>query len=118
MHKGLMKKQIEYVLSKHTINEQIQILTTFDSCIKDLRKELQSKIDNDYCYCNNCHSYLLKKTLKTHSEEKTIHECVHTDCGYGDDDIYADVTYLFTYYICPKCGQKSLKDKYYLYENN
>ena len=72
-----------------------------------VRKDLQE----NYIYCEKCSGYYPKANLQTVSDtEVIIGECVYTDAGYGDDDMFADVAYLVTSYVCPNCGNK-VKEK-------
>lgn len=119
MDRNKLETKLRGILVSRDIKDQLNILSDFDVCINKLRKELQSKIDTDYCYCNNCNNYFLKAELQTESELKTEYgQCVYTDAGYGDDDEFADVTYRYIWYICPNCHSKILKKRYYISESN
>ncbi len=65
-------------------------------------------------YCYKCKNYFYPEDAKTTSREETHRRLVCPDCGYGDDDIYADVTDLMVYYICPECGNLLEKTRFFL----
>ena len=69
-------------------------------------KELQDKA----WYCRNCEKYYPRDSVTQEQKKKTSVETILSDCGYGDDDVIADVTRLFTYNICPVCGKSNLSD--------
>lgn len=85
------------------------------------RAELIEEIENEYEHycteikskyeeCPYCKDWYLKKSFEDEvikEEQKGI--LVYSDCGYGDDDRYADIECLVTYRICPK-GHKIKKN--------
>ena len=72
-----------------------------------------------YIKCKECGKYSLKSKFKLGIEEKLVKGvCVYRDCGYGDDDQYADVTYSVLYGICPYCGGKNERDRITIKEEN
>lgn len=79
----------------------------------DLTKEVQARLkafSSKYKYCSACKKYYLKKNEKRDQTVELVHGvCVYRDCGYGDDDEYADVTYAVTYSVCPLCHKHNEK---------
>lgn len=90
---------------------------------EDLSKELESRrkiFTSKYKHCSTCGKYYLRKDEKKDSVNE-LHRgvCVWTDCGYGDDDVFADVTYLVTYAICPLCKKHNdILSKFTINESN
>ena len=54
--------------------------------------------------CRNCGAILYQDNLTSGTYATTSTETVYQDCGYGDDDEIAEVTYLHHIKRCPKCG--------------
>ena len=95
---------------KLPIEEKLKRLDDF----KDRIIEEKRSILEDAFYCEKCKTYHYKSDVKTDSRKETRNELTYTDAGYGDDDMYGDVTYLLLIDICPNCGYEKVKKKYYL----
>lgn len=99
---------------KLPIEEKLKILDNFE---KTITKEKKFILDNAF-YCDRCKTYHHKSDVKTTSRQETRNELTYADAGYGDDDMYGDVTYLFEYNICPSCGYEKEKNKFYISTKN
>ena len=93
---------------------KLEKLQEFENIIKKERL----KINNENYYCEGCTQYFPKLNAKEFNKRETVRECVYQDCGYGDDDEYADVTYLCFYTKCPYCGAWKRTRKLYIKEEN
>lgn len=70
-------------------------------------------------HCEHCNTYFDMKTVAGVSRKEVDKGvCVFSDYGYGDWDEFADVEYLKTYKICPKCGAETAFQKMYVGESN
>lgn len=84
--------------------------------VVEARKEIDAKtaeleeLQDKAWYCHNCEKYYPKESTTQEQKKKTQVETIIRDCGYGDDDVLADVTRLFTYDICPVCGKSYQRD--------
>lgn len=82
-------------------------------------KSLLEEATKDKIYCSGCDSYWAKDQVMVGSFTETKKgECVFTDCGYGDDDEFADVTYNHIITRCPKCGQELSRQSIWMKETN
>jgi len=88
------------------LEEQERILTKMcNTWIPDITKKIRDRIKKSSFKCSKCGRYSLKKNFRVEFKTETC--CgvtVLSDCGYGEDDLIADVTYLITYNVCPICG--------------
>jgi len=109
-----MKINSREEFEKLPIEEKLKILNNF---AKKITEEKKSILDNAF-YCGRCETYHHKSDVKTTSRHETRHELTYADAGYGDDDMYGDVTYLFVYKICPNCGYENVKEKFWLSTKN
>lgn len=95
-------------LKELTIEKQEELLKKISNdWMPDITKNFYQKTCKNLIKCFNCKKYLRKKDYK--NESKIIFEpgvTVNVDCGYGDYDKIADVTYKINYIICPICGYK------------
>lgn len=94
--------------------ERLEKIDYFLNALKEERKTIL----NTHYYCGSCESYFPKNNVKIKEEIETHCECVFTDCGYGDDDRFADVTYSYVYGICPYCGARKFINRIYLFQKN
>ena len=67
-----------------------------------------------YKKCPNCGKYSLIKKYKDEYEKKTNIENTYTDAGYGYNDRYGEVEYVYHYLVCPNCGDKKVIYKNYI----
>ena len=66
-----------------------------------------TKLKKENFYCKGCHRYFARKEAKFESMTEVVNgECVFRDAGYGDDDTFADCSYIVLKAICPYCGAK------------
>ena len=85
-------------------------IKAFDAKMDELKyqigklKEEQNILIHSAEYCDKCKSYYPKTEVRTLNDTEKNKECVYQDCGYGDDDEYAEVERLVTYLVCPYCG--------------
>lgn len=102
-----------------SLEEQEIQLRKLHNWITQRQGKLQERINKSYIRCNNCKRYLLKKRLTiVHQLEVKQGECILSDAGNGDDNIFADVTYNVCYAICQNCGAKIERDRYVIKEEN
>lgn len=70
-------------------------------------------------FCRTCGKYLSEEDIMVGCyKEVERGALVYQGCGYGDDDKFADVTYLITVYRCPYCGGELKKRKLFDSEEN
>lgn len=85
----------------------------------DVAGKFREKIFKKYTRCFECKKFSpIKDFKKTYKQEENKGVIVYTDAGYGDNDEIADVTYLVTYSVCPKCGAEKEIKKMFLSEKN
>ena len=104
-------------IDKHrqTIKEIDEQIAKLNRVKQDIKTEIHN-ITKGKIHCGHCDNYFSNSDATYKEETRTIRECVYTDCGYGDDDLYADVKYKILYYICPYCGNDTEKSKQYISE--
>lgn len=68
--------------------------------------------------CASCGKHSPKEEWKKTSRKETTTECTYTDAGYGDDDMFGEVTRLNTYRACPICGAEEKIDSMWLHTEN
>lgn len=118
MKKTEQQKITELVQSLDSVlNTDITVLeqpAKFIKSVQKLEKDIDSRLskliasfNKQYTYCANCKKYYKTKTEKSDVDEYTMNVCVYRDCGYGDDDEYADVTYRAIYRVCPLCKKRN-----------
>ncbi len=103
-----------------SLEEQEKILIKIRrTWMPDIIKKFDNRIEKSYNHCPKCGKYSLKKKCRVETKEVTDYGVtVYTDCGYGDDDEIADVTYLVYYNVCPVCGGLTEKNRYEIRETN
>lgn len=80
---------------------------------------LINKLTKNLLKCPSCNKYFEPKNITTNTDTEIVKGvCVFRDCGYGDDDEYADVTYQVLYKKCPFCNKKVETDRYSIGETN
>ena len=107
-------------MSDLSLEKQEEFLNkVYSIWLPDIMKKFSKKISKKYAKCGHCGKYSFIHEFKTISKKEEFKDViVHTDAGYGDNDQMADVTYLITYSICPKCNANTEKSRMYLSENN
>ncbi len=102
------------------LDEQERALNTIHrTWLPNMIKNFKEMVDKDYIKCSKCGKYSLKEQFKTHTDVEVIkNQLVYSDCGYGDDDEFADVTYLVFYNVCPLCNGLSEINRYFVKEEN
>ena len=104
------------------IDKQRNKIDYIDSYIAKLRidrdkaKQEIARLTKDKVHCSGCGNYFDGNRDNTRTEISTNYECVYRDCGYGDNDLYADVKYRVDYCKCPYCGNETEKSKQYISE--
>ena len=89
------------------------------SKLKSNISKIYDELTKGYKFCGCCCKFSLPEKWVRSQEEKEIKNvCVYSDCGYGDDDRYADITYLIDYEICPLCKGKEMKYKWEISRKN
>lgn len=114
MDKNSLRKIIEMDLGKLPLEKKLQELDKLNDRMSQLCKELKEKYKKNMIYCDKCKKYSKDKEFKREIEKQNILGTTYTDCGYGDDDRYGEMEYLYHYLICPKCGNKMVKKRTYL----
>ena len=120
MTKREFQKIINENLEGLSLEKQKELLHKMEyKWLPEITGKLDRKLSNNYVYCSNCKKYALKKDLKLLFKEVEFKDqVVFIDAGYGDNDEFADVTYLVNYYTCPYCKADIEKSKMYLSEKN
>ena len=96
-----------------SIEQQEILLIKISNWTLQRRKKLKERINKSYLFCDKCHKYSLKTRMKIKSRLETVkNKLIFSDAGYGDNDIYADVTYNIYDYVCPYCGASIEKIKF------
>lgn len=107
-----LKEELKSVLDKHLNGElfskQLDVLKEVENTLfEEYKKEKLKNVE----YCNNCHEYYVKTQWEEIQRKETHYECTFSDSGYGDDDLFGDVTSLYIYKICPMCKKEKYKDR-------
>ena len=91
-----------YILEANQLAQEI----TKEKALLHLKEERLKKIIDTYCLakCESCGTIVCRENLAAGTYTTTSTETVYQDCGYGDDDEIAEVTYLHHVKRCPKCG--------------
>lgn len=98
-----MISQIQGIIDKHTdVRTKLKLLDEFKSKIIEECEIATDEILDGYKYCSECDDWYKLKYFEPIIEIETTRECIVRDAGYGDDDIYGDVTHEVTYVECPK----------------
>ena len=83
-----------------TANFAESSLARFTDKLKNMTK------DSFLYYCPKCGQIFKLEGSKTYKETSIAHhQCVYSDCGYGDNDVFADIEYSHIYQKCPNCGE-------------
>lgn len=82
-----------------SLHEEIKECESAISHLKQKMEDLKKSAN----YCRKCEMYYPKEQAKQTTSTKEGTGC-DPDCGYGDDDILYDCTYVITYDVCPLCG--------------
>lgn len=72
--------------------------------LEDKFKNLKEEVKNIAKYCSQCNYWYNLQDLTAGSYETKETKVILQDCGYGDDDVLADVTIKHIVKRCPKCG--------------
>ena len=104
MNKREFTKIIKDSLKDVPLEKQHDVLFTYKGYLQSVHNDLLNKLSK-LIRCNNCGKYF-KDNKKTHHSKKEVSlgECVYRDCGYGDDDEFADILYEVMYTKCPFCN--------------
>lgn len=95
------------------LNEEIQECESALSNLKQKIKVLKESAN----YCKRCGMYYPKEQAKqTQFTEEGTGCC--PDCGYGDDDVLYDCTYIVTSNVCPLCGGLTEVSRYEMNRRN
>lgn len=113
MNKDDFKKDFFEFLDKELKNVTLKEQLNFLNDISKWSREYDENSKKDFTYCSNCKNYLKTKYFKIEHDIHTTVETTYVDAGYGDDDLIGEVEYEYIYTICPKCGYKHVKDRYY-----
>ncbi len=111
MSKNDFKKLMKDTMSDLSLEKQEKLL---DNIQKFWIKELKSEIFKNFTKCEHCGQYFKSKQYKKVSKTGTQVETTYSDAGYGDDDRYGEVEYIFNYLECPSCKHQKLIDKEYV----
>lgn len=100
-----LEKLIRAELNKSKTPKELRNKT---SLLMDIGQKLNSEFYKKFTYCKVCGRYYKTELQKEETIIETDHRvCVYRDCGYGDDDEYADVTYEKTFAVCPLCKKRN-----------
>lgn len=103
-----------------SLEKRLELLCKIqDLWLPDIKQKLDDKLDKNYTRCSKCKKYSLIKSFKYENKKEIRHGVtVYRDCGYGDDDEIADVTYSVVYAVCPICGGLTETNRYKIGESN
>ncbi len=104
---NFMRTSSEALVS-YKVNLSNGSMANFDESKLALFTDEFKKIAQDtfLYYCPECGEIFGLGKSETYKETSIEHsQCVYSDCGYGDDDVYADIEYSHVYQKCPKCGK-------------
>ena len=120
MTKREFENFIKQSISELPLHRQEEILNKIQyDWAPELTTKFKEKVAKKNLKCKVCGKYSPYKEFLTVYETITDKDViVYTDCGYGDDDEIADVTYHVSYYLCPICHKKFEQDRYWLSETN
>lgn len=106
-------KELEQFLDKNLdsmlISKQIKVLDNIKHHFID--EYIKNKLKN-VKYCEYCKEYFNKEQWDEIHRIETHNECTYIDSGYGDDDMFGDVTSEYIYQVCPFCKKEKFKNKY------
>lgn len=95
-------------------DEKLKILERISMAVKSVQDDIFENIE----YCDCCKKRFNKTECETCMETRTEVEKTYSDAGYGDDDLFGDVTADYYYYICPHCHGRVYKDRHIRYIKN
>lgn len=78
------------------------------------KEDYLAKLKKNHTCCTKCHKYSKTKEFTQVNEVRRNIETTFTDAGYGDDDRYGEVEYIYQYLICPICKFKNYKNRIYV----
>lgn len=78
----------------------------------------RSEVQDGFIYCAGCDLLVPEDEFHEDTRKVTTHECTYTDAGYGDDDMFGDVTRLVTFRVCDRCGDEVQTESHHLYTEN
>ena len=121
MNKKEFEKFIKEGLKDLPVHKQEELLNKIQyNWLPDIKNRFAKKISsNDLLKCPQCGKYSSTKEYSISFERELVRgQLVYTDCGYGDDDKFADVLYDVEYLTCPCCKEKFEKRRHYISESN
>jgi len=117
MKEKTFKEFIRKQFYNKTLKQKLDVIEKESKWINEIWEELEKESES-YIQCEHCENYFKKEEYKSSYERVTSCEVTYTDCGYGDDDMYGDVTRLVQKLECPKCGKITEGDKHWLSTTN
>ena len=120
MNKREFEAFIKHVMSDLSIAEQEKLIDKICwSWCPEIYKKFNDNLNAKYLKCPKCKKYISRKYFSIESTE--VKECgvlILRDCGDGDNDRVADITYEVIYDVCPHCGKKIQKSKHEIKREN
>ncbi|MBP3255024.1 MAG: hypothetical protein J6M60_00825 [Clostridia bacterium] len=120
MNKREFMKLINESMENLSLEQQENFLNKIrDNWLPEIKEKFYNGTLKNYTKCWNCKKYSLTKDFElVNKTEEHKGVLVYSDCGYGDNDEFADVTYLIEYKKCPKCKALEEKSRMYISEKN
>ena len=121
MNKKEFENFIKDCLKDLPVHKQEELLDKMQYVwLPDIQTRFAKKIaSKELKKCEHCGKYFPFKEYSISFEKELVKDqTVYQDCGYGDDDEFADVLYDVEYLVCPSCKQKTEKRRSYISESN
>lgn len=96
------------------IDSKVNLINFHLDCLNNLvlqGKELFEEVTKGYTQCESCGKYSSDKSFTYTTESKLEVQTAFIDAGYGDDDEDGLFKNLYTYSVCPRCGNKKVVSK-------
>lgn len=113
---------LEEIKDEIDINSRVKKLKKIKDQINKTKADIESIINKsikNLLRCPKCGKYINPQSVESKYKNKTeLGVCIYSDCGYGDDDEYADITYQIIYKKCPFCNNDIETSRYKISESN
>lgn len=106
MNKTILKEYLNDQIAGLSPEKQMVEIDKIIEYVEKYKSNTLTKIRKKYTYCYTCKKYHLTKLYKIEESDVKSSCCVYSDCGYGDNDEYAECIHHIKEKICPKCGNR------------